>query len=85
MPKKKNSSKAGKPTSGGGGGHDLPSIREVLASDHGYGTYRGQSNSIATVGLDLPIRKKDNPAGSGPKRSTLEPKTSTSGDKNKYK
>ncbi|KAK6836416.1 hypothetical protein PG987_006911 [Apiospora arundinis] len=41
--------------SGGGGGHDLPSIREVLASDHGFGTYRGKFNSIATLGLELPV------------------------------
>ena len=44
-----------KMASGGGCGHDLPSIKEVLASDHGFGTYRGKENSIATVGLELPV------------------------------
>ncbi|KAK7995118.1 hypothetical protein PG990_013891 [Apiospora arundinis] len=41
--------------SGGGGGHDLPSLQEVLARDHGFGTYRGKFNSIATLGLELPV------------------------------
>ncbi|KAK7963941.1 hypothetical protein PG996_008370 [Apiospora saccharicola] len=51
-------------TSGGGGGYDLPSIKEVLASDHGFGTYRGKENSIATVGLALPVlRIGKNPPG----------------------
>ncbi|KAK8001238.1 hypothetical protein PG991_013460 [Apiospora marii] len=51
-------------TSGGGGGQDLPSIKEVLASDHGFGTYRGKENSIATVGLELPVlRIGKNPLG----------------------
>lgn len=51
-------------TSGGGGGHDLPSIKEVLASDHGFGSYRGKENSIATVGLELPVlRIGKNPQG----------------------
>ncbi|KAK8096581.1 hypothetical protein PG999_012525 [Apiospora kogelbergensis] len=82
MPKPKNSKK---PNTGGGGGNNLPPIRDVLDSDKGCGTYRGQSNSISTVGVDLAVYKDNNPAGSGAKRSTLDPKTSTTENKTKFK
>ncbi|KAK6836920.1 hypothetical protein PG987_007415 [Apiospora arundinis] len=88
MPKAKNNKKEKKNAKapfGGGGGHDLPPIREVLESNHGYGTYRKESNSIATVGLDLPVLKDNNPPGSGIKGSTVESKTSTTADKMTYK
>ncbi|KAK6859080.1 hypothetical protein PG995_004933 [Apiospora arundinis] len=79
MPKAKNNKKEknnAKAPFGGGGGHDLPPIREVLESNHGYGTYRKESNSIATVGLDLPVLKDNSPPGSGIKgaRSSRKPR-----------
>ncbi|KAK8059098.1 hypothetical protein PG996_009028 [Apiospora saccharicola] len=62
-----------KPILGGaGGGHDLPSIAEQLASKTGCGTYRSKETSISTVGLELPIPKENNPSGTGPKHKPAE-------------
>ncbi|KAK8079414.1 hypothetical protein PG997_007232 [Apiospora hydei] len=71
--KKPNSKKAKKPILGGAGGsYDLPFIYDVLNSKTGCGTYRGEQNSISTVGLDLPVPKFDNPPGTGPKYDLTE-------------
>ena len=53
--RKPTSRRLDKMLSGGGGGYSLPPIKEARASDHGFGTYRGKSNNIATVGLELPV------------------------------
>ncbi|KAK7957336.1 uncharacterized protein PG986_006558 [Apiospora aurea] len=59
--KETNNKKANKPILGGAGG-----------AKAGCGTYRGEHNSISTVGLDLPVPKFDNPPGTGPKYDLIE-------------
>ncbi|KAK7928342.1 hypothetical protein PG985_005340 [Apiospora marii] len=77
-----------KPTSGGGGGFDLPPIQQLLDGDVGCGTYRKVHNSIATEGLDLPLLRKTNPPGMGPEQAPpepVEPPTTASGPSNVFK
>ncbi|KAK7981341.1 hypothetical protein PG988_003579 [Apiospora saccharicola] len=77
------------PVGGAGGGYDLPPIEEMLKKDVGCGTYRKPHNSIATVGLDLPPLKKNNPPGKGPTDypppEPVEPATQASGPPNPFK